>query len=150
MVGVNMLELSLVMVKPHAFSTEKLGIIISMLEANNFHIVGIKSVNLTKELAKRFYFVHEGKEFFERLTDYMSSGTVAAICVEKDNCVADLRKLVGATDPSKAAEGTIRKRCGTTVEMNAVHASDSIENSKKEIRFFFSDIELYSYRFIKY
>lgn len=145
-----MLELSLVMVKPHAFSSRKLGIIISMLEANDFHVVGIKSVNLTKELAKRFYFVHKGKEFFERLTDYMSSATVAAICVEKDNCVSELRKLVGATDPAKASEGTIRRACGTTVEMNAVHASDSIENANKEIRFFFSDIELYSYRFIQY
>lgn len=145
-----MLELSLVMVKPHAFSSKKLGIIISMLEANDFHVVGIKSVNLTKELAKRFYFVHEGKEFFERLTDYMSSATVAAICVEKENCVAELRKLVGSTDPAKAAEGSIRRACGTTVERNAVHASDSIENANKEIRFFFSDIELYSYRFIQY
>ena len=145
-----MLELSLVMVKPDAYSTKKLGTIISMLEANDFHVVGIKSVNLTKELAKRFYFVHDGKEFFERLTDYMSSATVAAICVEKENCVSDLRKLIGATDPAQAEEGTIRKVCGMTKQQNAVHASDSVENAKKEIRFFFSDIELYSYRFIRY
>jgi len=145
-----MLELSLCMVKPHAFATKKLGAIISMLEAEDFHIVGIKSVKLTPEMARRFYFVHDGKEFFGRLTDYMSSGTVAAICVEKENCVADLRRLVGATDPAEAAEGTIRRICGTTKEMNAVHASDCFENAKKEIRFFFSDIELYSYRFIQY
>jgi nucleoside-diphosphate kinase len=80
----------------------------------------------------------------------MSSDTVAAICVEKEDCVKELRKLVGATDPKKAAEGTIRRVCGTTVERNAVHASDSMDNARKEIRFFFSDIELYSYRFIQY
>lgn len=145
-----MLELSLVMVKPHAFATKKLGKIISMLEESDFHVVGIKSVKLTPELAKQFYFVHDGKEFFGRLTEYMSSDTVAAICVEKDNCVAELRKLVGATDPALADEGTIRRVCGSSKEMNAVHASDSIENARKEIRFFFSDIELYSYRFIQY
>ncbi|MFO7809912.1 MAG: nucleoside-diphosphate kinase [Candidatus Delongbacteria bacterium] len=145
-----MLEMSLVMVKPQAFATKKLGTIISMLEKHDFHIVGIKSVKLSKEMAKRFYFVHEGKEFFERLTSYMSSNIVAAICVEKDNCVTELRKIVGATDPVMAEEGTIRKLCGTTVQRNAVHASDSLDNAKKEIRFFFSDIELYSYRFIQY
>ncbi|MBU4486868.1 MAG: nucleoside-diphosphate kinase [Candidatus Delongbacteria bacterium] len=138
------------MVKPHAFATKRMGTIISMLENNNFHIIGMKSIKLTLELARKFYFVHEGKEFFERLIKYMSSGTVAAICVEKNDCVAELRKLIGATDPSKAAEGTIRRVCGTTVGKNAVHASDSIENANKEVRFFFSDIELYSYRFIQY
>ena len=145
-----MLEQSLLMVKPDAFASKKLGIIISMLENADFHIVGIKSVKLTPELARRFYFVHEGKEFFERLLKYISSDTVAAICVEKDNCVSDLRKLIGNTDPLKAESGTIRKAVGINVENNGVHASDSIENAKKEIRFFFSDIELYSYRFLQY
>ena len=145
-----MLELSLVMVKPHAFDTEKLGIIISMLEQNGFSIVGLKSVKLTTELARRFYFVHEGKEFFERLIKYMSSGTIAAICVKKENCVSELRKLVGATDPTKAKVGTIRRTVGETVEANGVHASDCIENARKEIRFFFSDIELYSYQYLDY
>jgi len=145
-----MLEQSLLMVKPHAFATKKTGIIITTLEENDFHIVGIKSIKLTPELARRFYFVHEGKEFFERLINYMSTDTVAAICVEKENCVADLRKLIGSTDPAKAAEGTIRRMVGTSVEKNGVHASDSIENALKEIRFFFSDIELYSYRFLQY
>ena len=145
-----MLELSLVMVKPHAFDTKKLGIIVSMLEENGFKIVGLKSIKLTTELARRFYFVHEGKEFFERLIKYMSSGTIAAICVQKDNCVTDLRKLVGATDPTKSEVGTIRSAVGETVEANGVHASDCIENARKEIRFFFSDIELYSYQYLDY
>jgi len=145
-----MLEQSLLMVKPHAFTAKKTGQIITMLEECDFHIVGIKSIKLTPELARRFYFVHEGKEFFERLINYMSTDTVAAICVEKENCVADLRKLIGTTDPAKAAEGTIRRAVGITVEQNGVHASDSVENAKKEIRFFFSDIELYSYRFLQY
>ena len=145
-----MLEQSLLMVKPHAFTAKKTGLIITMLEENDFHIVGIKSIKLTPELARRFYFVHDGKEFFERLINYMSTDTVAAICVEKENCVADLRKLIGATDPSKAGEGTIRRVVGISVEKNGVHASDSIENANKEIRFFFSDIELYSYRFLQY
>ena len=145
-----MKELSLVMVKPHAFDSKKLGIIVSMLEQNNFKIVGLKSIKLTTELARRFYFVHEGKEFFERLIKYMSSGTIAAICVQKENCVVDLRKLVGATDPTKANVGTIRKTVGETVEANGVHASDCVENAKKEIRFFFSDIELYSYQYLDY
>ncbi|MCK5760826.1 MAG: nucleoside-diphosphate kinase [Candidatus Delongbacteria bacterium] len=145
-----MLELSLVMVKPHAFDTKKLGIIVSMLEQNGFRIVGLKSIKLTTELARRFYFVHEDKEFFERLIKYMSSGTIAAICVQKENCVVDLRKLIGATDPTKAEVGTIRRTVGETVSENGVHASDCIENARKEIRFFFSDIELYSYQYLEY
>ncbi|NOR44273.1 MAG: nucleoside-diphosphate kinase [Candidatus Delongbacteria bacterium] len=145
-----MVELSLVMVKPHAFDTKKLGIIVSMLEQNGFKIVGLKSIKLTTELARRFYFVHEGKEFFERLIKYMSSGTIAAICVQKENCVVELRKLVGATDPTKSEVGTIRKAVGETVEANGVHSSDCIENARKEIRFFFSDIELYSYQYLDY
>ncbi|MBN2789796.1 MAG: nucleoside-diphosphate kinase [Candidatus Delongbacteria bacterium] len=145
-----MLELSLVMVKPHAFNKKKLGKIVSMLEQNEFSIVGLKSIKLSKELARRFYFVHEGKEFFERLITYMSSDTIAAICVQKENCVKDLRKLVGATDPTKAAEGTIRREVGENVEANGVHASDCIENAKKEIRFFFSDIELFSFQYLDY
>ena len=145
-----MLEQSLILIKPHAFQKKKMGTIISMLERAEFKIVGLKSVKLTSELVRRFYFVHKGKPFFDSLTDYMSSDTIAAICVEKDDCVEELRKLVGNTNPSKAEEGTIRNSVGEDIQANGVHASDCVENAQKEIRFFFSDIELYSYTYLQY
>lgn len=113
-----------------------------MLEVAGFEIVQMKVLNLTKKLAERFYEIHKRKDFFHELVDYMRSDKILAICVEKENCVIDLRKLVGDTDPEKAKRGTIRKAIGKNKQENGVHASDSPENAEREIRFFFSALEV--------
>lgn len=139
-----MKQKSLLMVKPTAFRNRKLGVIISKLEENDFTIVGLKVLTLTKRLAERFYSVHKNKEFFDGLTEFMSSDKIAAVVVEKSHCIEELRKLVGNTDPKKAEEGTIRSIVGTDIQQNGVHASDSPANAKKEIAFFFSSLEVFS------
>lgn len=133
---------SLLLIKPLAFRNRKVGKIITMIEDSGFDIIGMKELNLTKRLAERFYEVHKDRVFFDGLVEFMSSDKIVAICVEKENCVEELRKLVGNTDPSKAEEGTIRYEVGTNIEANGVHASDSIENAFNEIRFFFSALEV--------
>ncbi|MBN1971262.1 MAG: nucleoside-diphosphate kinase [Candidatus Delongbacteria bacterium] len=137
-----MKQVSLLIIKPFAFRNKKVGRIISMIEDGGFDILGMKELNLTKRLAERFYEIHSNKSFFDGLTTFMSSDKIVAICVEKDNCIEDLRKLVGNTDPRKAEVGTIRHEVGTDIEANGVHASDSEENARNEIRFFFSALEV--------
>ncbi len=131
------------MIKPTALRNKHIGHIINMITDVGFSIVAIKMTQLSKEQARRFYAVHEGKEFYERLVDFMSSGPIVAMIMKKDNAVEDYRKLMGATDPAKAAEGTIRKLYATNMTMNAVHGSDSDENAQIEAGFFFSDFEIF-------
>ncbi len=128
---------TLLIIKPDATERNLVGHIIGRLERARFKIVQMQMVRLTPERARQFYAVHEGKAFLEPLVEFMSSGPVIAMALEKDNAVADLRALVGATDPAQAACGTLRFEIGFDVRRNSVHASDSDENAAQELAFFF-------------
>lgn len=129
------------MIKPDAFSAGNAGAIIKMIEEAGFILKAMKLTKLTPERAGEFYAVHQARPFYTDLCAYMSSGAIIAIILEKDNAVEDFRKLIGATNPADAEEGTIRKIFATSIEANAVHGSDSDENAQIEGSFFFADIE---------
>jgi len=129
---------TLLIIKPDATKRNLIGHIINRLEKARFTIVELKMLKLKQSEARKFYAVHEGKPFLDSLVKFMSSGRIVPMVLEKENAVADLRALIGATDPSKAACGTIRNEIARDIEKNSVHASDSDENAKKEIAFFFS------------
>ena len=128
-------------IKPIAVKNNYIGPILKMINEAGFRIKAMKFTRLTKQQAEEFYSVHAGKYFFEGLTDFMSSGPIVAAILEKENAVADFRKLIGATDPEKAEEGTIRKLYAESMSHNAVHGSDSDENAIVESDFFFSKME---------
>ncbi|MES2122640.1 MAG: nucleoside-diphosphate kinase [Chlamydiota bacterium] len=127
------------MIKPDAVAANKIGHIVARIEDEGFHVVAMKMTTLSKEEASSFYSVHKERPFFNELVDYITSGPVVAMVVEKNNAVENYRKLMGATDPLKAAPGTLRGDFGKSIDKNAVHGSDSIENADIEIAFFFSD-----------
>ncbi len=129
------------MIKPDAFGAGNSGAILKMIEEAGFSVVALKATRLTEELAGKFYEVHKERPFYKDLCAYMSSGPIIAAILEKDNAVEDFRKLIGATNPADAAEGTIRKLFATSIEANAVHGSDSDENAAIEGSFFFSQTE---------
>lgn len=129
------------MIKPDAVADGHSGAILKMIEAAGFRIVALKMVKLTKERAGEFYAVHSERPFYDSLCEYMSSGHIIAAILEKENAVADFRKLIGATNPEEAAEGTIRKLFAISLQRNAVHGSDSDENAQIEGNFYFSEIE---------
>jgi len=129
------------MIKPDAFGAGNAGAILKMIEEAGFRIVAAKVTKLSSERAGQFYEVHKERPFYNDLCSYMSSGTIMAAILEKENAVADFRKLIGATDPSKAEEGTIRKIFAKSIEANAVHGSDSDENAAIEGSFFFARTE---------
>ncbi len=129
------------MIKPDAMKNGHAGSIINMIIKAGFHIVALKLTHLPSSKAGEFYEVHKERPFYGELVDFMSSGVIIAAILEKENAVADFRKLIGATDPSKADEGTIRKQYATSVGENAVHGSDSDENARIEGDFFFSGLE---------
>lgn len=129
------------MIKPDAFRDGHGGAILKMIEEAGFRLKAIKLVQLTERIAGRFYAIHKERPFYNDLCRYMSSGPIMAAVLEKTNAVEDFRKLIGATDPSKAEEGTIRKLFAKSIEANAVHGSDSDENAGIESRFFFSELE---------
>src|ERR1700742_1680785 len=129
------------MIKPDAFTKGHSGAIIDKIQKSGFKIVALKLTRLSKATAGEFYAVHKARPFYGELVDFMSSGPIIAAILEKDNAVADFRTLIGATDPAKAAEGTIRKLYAASVGENAVHGSDSDENAKIEGDFFFSGLE---------
>ncbi len=137
-----MLERTLSIIKPDAVKAKNAGKIIEMLESNGFSIIGMKKIHLTKEQAKKFYIVHKDRPFYDSLTDFMSEGPIIVMVLEKENAIEDYRKLMGATNPEEAEEGTIRKLYGTNIERNAVHGSDSKESASYEIGFFFNELEL--------
>ncbi|NOY89523.1 MAG: nucleoside-diphosphate kinase [FCB group bacterium] len=128
---------TLLIIKPDATERNMIGYIINRLEKARFKIVAMKTYHLTEKEARKFYAVHEGKPFLDSLVKFMISGMVVPMVVEKEKAVSELRVLVGATDPQKAACGTIRYEIGVDIEKNSVHASDSDENALKEIAFFF-------------
>jgi nucleoside-diphosphate kinase len=126
-------------IKPDATERNLVGEILRRLEAARFRICEMKMVRLSADEARRFYAVHEGKPFLDDLVAFMSSGPVVPVVLEAENAIAGLRELVGATDPAKAACGTIRQNFGLDVQRNSVHASDAVETAKNEIAFFFGD-----------
>jgi len=136
------MERTLVIAKPDAVRKNVVGKIISRLEDEGFKLVALKKIKLTKEQAGQFYIVHKDRPFYGELCDFMSSGPIVPMVWEGENVIARVREIMGATDPSKAAEGTLRKLYGTNVGENAVHGSDSPESAAYEISFFFSGIEL--------
>lgn len=129
------------MLKPDAVGAGNTGAIIKMIEEAGFRIVAMKKTYMSKERAGQFYAVHKERPFYEDLTNYMSSGAIVPMILEKDNAVEDFRTLIGATNPKEAAEGTIRKLFAESIEANAVHGSDSDENAAIEGSFFFSETE---------
>jgi nucleoside-diphosphate kinase len=133
---------TLAIIKPDAVSDNKIGEIITMISKAGFKIKAMKMVKLTKGSAEGFYEIHKGKAFFDELIKYMTSGPCVPITLEKENAVEEYRKLIGATDPAKAEEGTVRKLYARNIQFNAVHGSDSDENALKEIAHFFSRKEL--------
>jgi len=129
------------MIKPIAVKKNNIGPILHMVNEAGFRIKAMKFTHLTKEEAMAFYAVHTEKPFFDELTSFMSSGPIVAAILEKENAVEDYRTLIGATDPAKAAEGTIRKLFAESMSHNAVHGSDSDENAIIESNFFFTKLE---------
>ena len=129
-------------IKPDSVRKNNFGKIFSRIESQGFRVLGVKKVGLSRRQAEAFYAVHKERPFFGSLVEYMTSGPVFVAALERDNAVAELRKLMGATDPTKADEGTIRKEFGESIEQNAIHGSDSDENAKIEIAFFFAESEL--------
>ena len=129
-------------IKPDSVRKGNFGKILSKVEAGGFRVLGIKKVFLTDRQAKAFYAVHAERPFYGDLVKYMTSGPVYVAALERDGAVPALRKLMGATDPKKADQGTIRAEFGESIEQNAIHGSDSDENAKVEISFFFAESEL--------
>ncbi|HWY38105.1 MAG TPA: nucleoside-diphosphate kinase [Bacteroidia bacterium] len=134
-------NITFTMIKPDAVEANNIGPILAMMNKAGFKIRAMKYLQLSREEAGKFYIVHKERPFYGELVDYMSSGPIVAAILEKDNAVADFRKLIGATDPSKAEEGTIRKMFAKSIAANAVHGSDSDENAVIEGNFFFSGLE---------
>jgi len=129
------------MIKPDAVGTGNSGAIIKMIEEAGFYVMAVKKTKLSQERARKFYAIHKERPFYQDLCNYMSSGPIIAMILSKDNAVADFRTLIGATDPSNAAPGTIRQLFATSIEANAIHGSDSDENAIIESGFFFSELE---------
>ena len=129
------------MIKPDAVANNYIGPILAKINEAGFRIVAMKYTKLTPELAGKFYEVHKERPFYKDLVSYMSSGPIVAAILEKDNAVEAFRNLIGATDPAKAAPGTIRNLFAKSIEANAVHGSDSAENAAIEGNFFFSQME---------
>ena len=134
-------KITFTMIKPDAVEANNIGPILNMINKAGFKIVATKYMKLSTTQAGQFYAVHRERPFYGELTEYMSNGPIVAAVLSKDNAVADYRKLIGATDPSKAEEGTIRKTFAKSIAANAVHGSDSDENAEIESNFFFSQLE---------
>ena len=135
-----MTEKTLAMIKPDAVQAKHSGLIINLIELNKFSIVRMEKMNLTKQQAEKFYEIHKDKSFFGELVTYMTSGPVIVMALEKENAVKDWRDLMGDTNPAKAMPGTMRKMFGTSIGNNATHGSDSSDNAKIELKFFFSTL----------
>ena len=134
-------EFTFSIIKPNAVRTGKSGPILSMINEAGFEISAMKMVRMTRPQAEAFYDVHKGKVFYEGLIEFMTSGPVIVMVLKHENAVEEFRKLIGNTDPNKAEPGTIRKLFAVSVQMNAVHGSDSNENARREANFFFSEFE---------
>jgi nucleoside-diphosphate kinase len=139
-------EQTLAILKPDCVRKNLTGAVIAHIEKAGFRILGMRKVRLSKEAAGGFYAVHKGRPFYDGLVEFMSSGACVPIALEKENAVADFRKLIGATDPKEAADGTIRKLYADNKGENIVHGSDSPDNGRTEISYFFTQRELVELR----
>ncbi len=136
------IERTLTIIKPDSVAAGNAGHIIAALEAAGFRVLGMKKIRLSRANAEAFYQVHRERPFFESLVTFMTEGPVVPMALEREDAIAKLRELMGATNSSEAAEGTIRNRFGTDIERNAVHGSDAPETAAVELKFFFSEMEL--------
>ncbi len=136
------LERTFSIIKPDAVKKHATGDILKTLESSGFRILGMRMLEITKEQAEGFYAVHAGKPFYDSLTAFMSSGPIVVLALEKENAIADLRALMGATNPAKAEEGTIRKKWASSIEHNAIHGSDAEDTARFELSYFFAGYEL--------
>jgi nucleoside-diphosphate kinase len=136
------LQRTFTIIKPDAVKKNAIGDIIGQFDKHGFRILAIKKLEITKHQAEQFYAVHSSRPFFGSLTDFMSSGPIVALALEKENAIADLRKLMGATNPANAEEGTIRKKWASSIEHNAIHGSDAEDTARFELSFFFAGFEL--------
>jgi nucleoside-diphosphate kinase len=134
-------DITFSIIKPNAVRTGKAGPILAMINEAGFEIAALRMVRMTLRQAESFYEVHKGKSFFDDLVEFMTSGPVFVMILRHENAVSEFRKLIGATDPAKAEPGTIRKIFAVSVQMNAVHGSDSDENAIREANFFFSETD---------
>ena len=135
----NNLEQTLSIIKPDAVERNLQEKIKNEFKKNNFLIIKEKKIHISKSEAEQFYKVHQSKPFYNDLCNYLSSGPIVVMCLEKDNAVLDNRSLMGATNPKEAKEGTLRKKYGLSIDKNSVHGSDSVDNAKIEIDFFFKN-----------
>jgi len=135
-------ERTLCIIKPDAMAQRKQGVILQRLLDEGFRVLALKQTALSRAQAEGFYAVHRGKPFFEGLCEFMTSGPIAVVALERENAVKQYRDVIGATNPEHAAAGTIRKAYGTDVCQNAVHGSDSVENGIAECNYFFPGCEL--------
>ncbi len=136
------MERTLAILKPDSVAAGKAGAMIAKLQEEGFVVRGIKMLRLTEAQAQAFYEVHKARPFYGSLVEFMTSGPVIPLALERENAVTQLREVMGATDVAKAAPGTIRNLFGTSIEQNAIHGSDSPENAAIELSFFFSRTEL--------
>ncbi len=139
-----MTERTLAILKPDCVKNNQIGKVIDHLLAAGFKIVGMKMIRLTKETAGAFYAVHAARPFYAELVAFMTENRVVPIVLERADAVAELRRVIGATDPAEAAEGTVRKLYAESKGRNIIHASDSVENARTELSFFFTESELIS------
>lgn len=136
------LQRTLAIVKPDAVAKNATGDILATIESKGFRILGMKMLNISKAEAEGFYAVHAGKPFFSSLTTFMSSGQIVVLALEKDEAIKEWRDLMGPTNPANAAEGTIRKKWGTSIERNATHGSDADDTARFELSYFFAGYQL--------
>ena len=136
------LERTLTILKPDAVAEGHTGDIIAALEKDGFRILAMRMLRLSQSEAEGFYHVHRGKFFFDSLVKFMTEGPIVPIALEREDAISALRNLMGATDPAKAAAGTIRKRFASSIERNAIHGSDAPETAAFEISYFFAKMEL--------
>jgi nucleoside-diphosphate kinase len=132
-----MLERTFAIIKPDAVAAKHSGQIINLIELNKFSIIGMEKLTMNKQQAETFYAVHNARPFFGELVNYMISGPVIILALEKENAINEWRDLMGATNPAQAAAGTIRRMFGTSIGSNATHGSDALETAKEELTFFF-------------
>ena len=136
------LERTFAIIKPDAVAAGQAGEILAMIEKAGFRILALRMTRLTEAQAKGFYAVHSAKPFFAGLVKFMTEGPIVVMALERGDAIRKWREVMGATDPAKAAEGTIRKRFGAGIERNCVHGSDAADTAETELRFFFSTVDL--------
>jgi nucleoside-diphosphate kinase len=137
-----MMQRTLSIIKPDAVAASHAGQILAMFEEAGFRLLGARLLRLRREQAQEFYSVHRSKGFYESLVAFMTEGPVVVLALDREDAIAKLREVMGATNPANAAEGTVRKRFATNIERNAVHGSDAPETAETELRFFFRASEL--------